>query len=174
MGHRTKQHTQITAVSQYSGPLPRPEDLIRYNDAVPGAAERILAMAEREMNHRHESERKILKNRIRLSILSTILSFISVLIMSILVGYSLICREVQYCRGGHNRLYCNRGGCIYLCKGQQEQERIVTDMRIFISGNLNNVRLPLIFLYMRNLITFLIVGLVVSVCLNIYQCMNEG
>lgn len=89
MGHRTKQHTQITAVSQYSGPLPRPEDLIRYNDAVPGAAERILAMAEREMNHRHESERKILKNRIRLSILSTILSFISVLIMSILVGYSL-------------------------------------------------------------------------------------
>lgn len=61
MGHRTKQHTQITAVSQYSGPLPRPEDLIRYNDAVPGAAERILAMAEREMNHRHESERKILK-----------------------------------------------------------------------------------------------------------------
>lgn len=89
MGHRTKQHTQITAVSQYSGPLPRPEDLIRYNDAVPGAAEHILAMAEREMNHRHESERKILKNRIRLSILSTILSFISVLIMSILVGYSL-------------------------------------------------------------------------------------
>jgi uncharacterized membrane protein len=89
MRTQTKSNTHITAVSKYSGPLPRPEDLIRYNDAVPGAAERIITMAEKEMEHRHETENRLIKNRIKLSFVSVILSFISVLVMSALVGYSL-------------------------------------------------------------------------------------
>lgn len=89
MQNKTKSHAEITAVSQYSGPLPRPEDLIRYNEAVPGAAERIITMAEKEMSHRHETERKLVNNKIRLAYVSTILSFISVLVLSALIGYSL-------------------------------------------------------------------------------------
>lgn len=69
--------------------LPRPEDLIRYNNAVPGATERIITMAEKEMEHRHETENRLIKNRIKLSFVSVILSFISVLVMPALVGYSL-------------------------------------------------------------------------------------
>lgn len=41
----------------HSGPLPSPEDLQRYNDISPGAAERILIMAESEQRHRHDIER---------------------------------------------------------------------------------------------------------------------
>ena len=89
MQNKTKSHTQITAVSQYSGPLPRPEDLIRYNEAVPGAAERIITMAEKEMSHRHKAEDKRLNSKVRLAYISTVLSFISVLVLAGLIGYSL-------------------------------------------------------------------------------------
>jgi len=40
----------------HQGPLPAPEDLQRYNDLLPGAAERIIKMAEAEQMHRHEQE----------------------------------------------------------------------------------------------------------------------
>lgn len=86
----------VTQVQQWTGPLPAPDSLIRYNDAVPDAAERILAMAEKEMEHRHKKENAIveqegvmLKKMWRLSLISTILGFVSVIILSALVGYSL-------------------------------------------------------------------------------------
>ena len=49
--------TKITRVeASYIGPLPPPGMLVQYNDAVPGGAERILAMAERQSAHREEME----------------------------------------------------------------------------------------------------------------------
>lgn len=46
-----RQQAEITFQShhQYSGPLPKPEDLAKYEQVIPGAAERIIKMAEREM-----------------------------------------------------------------------------------------------------------------------------
>lgn len=44
------------AHQQYSGPLPQPADLEKYDMIVPGAAERILQMAEKEQEKRHKSE----------------------------------------------------------------------------------------------------------------------
>lgn len=41
-----------------SGPLPQPDVLSRYNEIVPGAAERIIAMAENQSRHRQELEAK--------------------------------------------------------------------------------------------------------------------
>ena len=43
--------------ASYSGPLPPPAQLEQYNQIVPGAAERLLAMVEREQRHRHSVER---------------------------------------------------------------------------------------------------------------------
>lgn len=40
--------------AQYCGPLPPPEMLRQYDDALPGAAERILVMAEKNNDHRIE------------------------------------------------------------------------------------------------------------------------
>ena len=42
----------------FQGPLPHPEDLSRYDDIVPGAGHRILAMAEGEQKHVHDLDRR--------------------------------------------------------------------------------------------------------------------
>jgi uncharacterized membrane protein len=47
---------KLTAQIRYSGPLPAPELFRQYDEVLPGAAERILKMAEREAAHRHEME----------------------------------------------------------------------------------------------------------------------
>lgn len=41
---------------EFSGPLPPPEVLARYNDALPGGAERIVALAEQQAKHRRKME----------------------------------------------------------------------------------------------------------------------
>ncbi len=46
-------------VEAYYGLLPRPSDLREYNEIVPGAAERILSMAERQAAHRQNLERVV-------------------------------------------------------------------------------------------------------------------
>lgn len=56
--------TQVT----FSGPLPPPEVLERYNSIVPGAAERILKMAETQSLHRQELEKIAVKSGSRDSI----------------------------------------------------------------------------------------------------------
>lgn len=54
-GTLTAARTEITQ-SEFSGPLPAPEHLLAYDKIVPGAAERILQMAENEARHRHSLE----------------------------------------------------------------------------------------------------------------------
>ena len=45
---------------RFSGPLPPPEILAHYNVIVPGAAERILVMAEKQSQHRQSLEAKVI------------------------------------------------------------------------------------------------------------------
>lgn len=46
----------VVTHQQFSGPLPPPEVMDRYNQIIPGAAERILAMAEQDAIHQREIE----------------------------------------------------------------------------------------------------------------------
>lgn len=46
----------------HSGPLPPPEDLAHYDAICPGAAARILSMAERNMEHRHTTETRLIQS----------------------------------------------------------------------------------------------------------------
>lgn len=55
-----QQQIKASLVTQYSGPLPPPESLASYDEISPGFANRIIAMAESEMTHRHEIEKKAL------------------------------------------------------------------------------------------------------------------
>lgn len=48
----------------FSGPLPPPKVLAGYDKIVDGAAERILAMAEKEQNHRHGMDRSAIEGEI--------------------------------------------------------------------------------------------------------------
>ena len=50
-----------------TGPIPSPEILEKYNAIIPGAAERILIMAESEAKHRHQNETKALEANIKIA-----------------------------------------------------------------------------------------------------------
>lgn len=43
-------------ISRFSGPLPPPEDLAKYEQILPGAADRIIRMAEQQAAHRQGLE----------------------------------------------------------------------------------------------------------------------
>lgn len=61
-----EQHDKVPSKKQtsqkksivFSGPLPPPELLQRYNTVIANAADRILIMAEKQEQHRHEIEKK--------------------------------------------------------------------------------------------------------------------
>lgn len=55
-GHHTK--TEVTA-SAYMGPLPPAEAFEKYEAVCPGAADRIISMAERQAAHRQAIEKKV-------------------------------------------------------------------------------------------------------------------
>ena len=52
------QHPEIKSIitASYSGPLPPPVVLQQYEEVLPGMADRILAMAEKEQDARHKLE----------------------------------------------------------------------------------------------------------------------
>lgn len=85
--------TQITKVQTWQGPLPPPEDLQKYNMVVPGAAERILTMAEEEMKHRHNRENMAIKYNNRLVSISTIFAFVCVVIFAGILCYAIYCHS---------------------------------------------------------------------------------
>ncbi len=53
--------TRTATFAEYSsGPIPDPERLAKYNEVLPGAADRILSMAENQSAHRQVLEKKII------------------------------------------------------------------------------------------------------------------
>ncbi len=70
-----KEPAQITRVTQYqfSGVIPHPDILYNYDQIIPGAAERILKMAEDDAKHQREIEKSALQissNEVNLTDLS--------------------------------------------------------------------------------------------------------
>ena len=52
------------SVEFFSGPFPHPDILKKFNDVVPGSAERIIKMAEDQSAHRKELENKVIASDI--------------------------------------------------------------------------------------------------------------
>jgi uncharacterized membrane protein len=48
----------------FSGPLPPPEILQKYNEIVPGAADRIIKMAESQHHHRQALEKNVVSSNV--------------------------------------------------------------------------------------------------------------
>jgi uncharacterized membrane protein len=81
------QNTELriqAALRSFSGPLPPPEALERYNQILPGAAERIVVMAESQHSHRLELEKHVITSNVAAQKLGTILGF--VVAMTVVVG----------------------------------------------------------------------------------------
>ncbi len=64
---------------EYSGPLPPPGVFEKYEKVLPGAAERILKLAEEQSKHRQTLERKVIDQDVR----NSLLGIISALIVSL-------------------------------------------------------------------------------------------
>ena len=60
----------------FSGPLPHPEILRLFNEAVPGSAERIIKMAEEQSAHRRDLEKKVIESDVASSKWGQTLGFI--------------------------------------------------------------------------------------------------
>lgn len=60
----------------FSGPLPHPEILQKYDEILPGAAERIIKMAEQQAEHRRALEQQAIKSDIKNSKLGIWFGFI--------------------------------------------------------------------------------------------------
>jgi uncharacterized membrane protein len=54
----TERLSSVTSAT-FSGPIPPPQVLERYDQICPGAASRILAMAEKQAEHRRAMEKKV-------------------------------------------------------------------------------------------------------------------
>ncbi len=62
-----EQSESLEIIKAHSGPLPSPEQLAGYEAVTPGLAERIVRMAEKQMDHRLNYESKEQANRLQLS-----------------------------------------------------------------------------------------------------------
>jgi uncharacterized membrane protein len=56
--------SEFSASYHWSAPLPPPDVLARYNEAFPGCAERIVAMAEKQSAHRQNIESRVINGNI--------------------------------------------------------------------------------------------------------------
>lgn len=64
----------------FSGPLPPPEFLAQYKSILPDAPERIMAMAEKEQQHRHDVDNAMVKGGLKQRSRGQILGFILALL----------------------------------------------------------------------------------------------
>ena len=62
--------------SEFSGPIPPPSIIAGYEEVVPGAADRIIAMAENQAKHRQSVELFEVKTEARDSLLGIIFAFV--------------------------------------------------------------------------------------------------
>lgn len=76
LSRRTLHRIDVYASEEFSGPLPHPVILERYERTLPGAADRILAMAERQSEHRRHIEERVLKANIRNEISGILVTFL--------------------------------------------------------------------------------------------------
>ena len=74
------QQPQIIA-SRYVGILPQADELVRYNSAVPNAAERIIVMAEKQAVHRQDLEERALISDRRRATAGLICAFVITLLV---------------------------------------------------------------------------------------------
>ena len=82
--------------ASWHGPLPPPAALRSFEEVVPGSAERILAMAEKQADHRIAMEKNIVKGDFRLRYaglaVGTVLSLVAILggMYLISLGHELV------------------------------------------------------------------------------------
>ena len=66
----------VTMHKTHIGPLPDPETLIEYSAIIPNGAERIMQMAEKQLDHRMKMENKVVGGQMSQSNIGQVLAFL--------------------------------------------------------------------------------------------------
>ncbi len=77
----------ITTAAHFAGPIPPPSLLDGYEAILPGSADRILSMAEKQSSHRMELENKVIDSKIRDSQLGMLLGFCIAFVVIVIGGF---------------------------------------------------------------------------------------
>ena len=80
---------RVPNTRSFPGPLPPPALLAKYNEAFPGCAERIVAMTEQQLAHRHALESRVVEGKLAAERTGQRLGFVLVL-AALAVGGGLI------------------------------------------------------------------------------------
>jgi len=78
--NRKEQLVQVSEQIIHSGPLPSPEQLVKYDEVVPGAARRIMEAADEQRKHRIAIEKQVVSSQMKESNRGQIMGFIIALI----------------------------------------------------------------------------------------------
>jgi uncharacterized membrane protein len=73
----------------FSGPLPHPALLAKYNEVIPNGAERIMAMAERQSAHREKLETLVVTGNVKAQSQGTKFAFI-ICVIALIAGFYLV------------------------------------------------------------------------------------
>lgn len=79
----------VVQSAHFSGPIPPPATLEKYNEIIPNGAERIMAMAQRQSAHRENLETKVIEADIAKQTRGSIFGFIISLVV-IIGGFVLL------------------------------------------------------------------------------------
>lgn len=66
----------VTMHKTHSGPLPDPKTLAEYSAIIPNGAERIMQMAEKQLEHRIQMENRVVRGQLLQSNIGQILAFL--------------------------------------------------------------------------------------------------
>jgi uncharacterized membrane protein len=76
LARRVEKRIVQQTMQAFSGPLPPPAILAEYNDVVENGAERILVMAEKQQEHRHGIESRVVRSNTSDQRLGLVLGFV--------------------------------------------------------------------------------------------------
>lgn len=88
-GSKEVARVSMQAMSVYAGPIPPASELKKYEEVLPGSADRILKMAEKQSAHRQGMEERMLDNSIKSERIGQCLGF-AVFTLAIIAGFVLI------------------------------------------------------------------------------------
>jgi len=90
---REEKTSIVSLEKSISGPLPSSGEFAGYEQTLPGSADRILKYMEKEATERHENEKLVIKESLRLSARGQNFGMISIIISAALIALSIFLKQ---------------------------------------------------------------------------------
>ncbi len=124
----------VSSYQSYSGPLPSPESLEKYNQIIPDGADRIMRMAENQSNHRIKIEETVISGQVKQSARGQIFGLI---IAFFTLGSALVLSMF-----GHEAVACVLGGStvislatVFVIGKREQRKKLEEKKQPFVNPN---------------------------------------